>query len=501
MPQNKTLKTQPFVEQNPAPLRQKGNERRKLMKKILSCPSILKSLTAVSMGVVLASVFPAHAQSADSSEEYTSVVARTAAMTSNTNAQNLARTHGLNILNVTWEDTGRYKGSSVGPNISDMTIQVQMVNPRGGYNLTCMPVIRFPNFEDQSGDINPDKFFLLVGNQKGRALKRVTLTEYLRNFRSYLTKSDSWKGSAESLLAKRDTHVLVSAQACFLPIPKNQKAEFNPVLFNYQSYKGNPAVLAIIATREGTSATVIDNTRDRFEAGQTWGQRLFFNQKGERASLTGERASDFAANRNNQQRRRNSTSIEAVNQSGLNMVLLIQVPLKHKEMRRKEMAYSVPSMALNEMKKSGDVENAVIGHGKVEGPFTEIDNLAIERDEKYPVRVTVQFYKATSNGEVSENDLKEISSQIHKVYTSSDYVGSLVTGGSTGRPTEYIGDKFMPPDWWSMFWNQYHSTTGLTPEEAVRIMRILHGPDWTPESSAQFGNQMKKLEERREKEK
>ena len=47
-----------------------------------------------------------------------------------------------------------------------------------------------------------------------------------------------------------------------------------------------------------------------------------------------------------------------------------------------------------------DVEEAVIGHGEVEGPFTEIDGLEIKRDDKYPIRVTVQFYKATSNGVV-----------------------------------------------------------------------------------------------------
>lgn len=35
------------------------------------------------------------------------------------------------------------------------------------------------------------------------------------------------------------------------------------MLFNYQSYEGDPAVLAIVATREGTSATITDNKRDR----------------------------------------------------------------------------------------------------------------------------------------------------------------------------------------------------------------------------------------------
>ena len=66
------------------------------------------------------------------------------------------------------------------------------------------------------------------------------------------------------------------------------------MLFNYQSVPGDPAVLTILATREGTSVTVIDNERDGFQAGQTWGQRLFFNQDGERASLTGTRLSDTA---------------------------------------------------------------------------------------------------------------------------------------------------------------------------------------------------------------
>jgi hypothetical protein len=59
-----------------------------------------------------------------------------------------------------------------------------------------------------------------------------------------------------------------------------------------------------------------------------------------------------------------------------------------------------------------DVEAAVIGHGKVQGPYVEIDDFAIERDERFPVRVTVQFYKATSNGVVSAQDMEGIAAQI-----------------------------------------------------------------------------------------
>ncbi len=45
-----------------------------------------------------------------------------------------------------------------------------------------------------------------------------------------------------------------------------------------QSAPTNPAVLTVLATRESASVTVIDNQRDGFKAGHTWGQRLFFNQ-------------------------------------------------------------------------------------------------------------------------------------------------------------------------------------------------------------------------------
>src|SRR5437660_7903 len=83
---------------------------------------------------------------------------------------------------------------------------------------------------------------------------------------------ESWIGRGKSLLSGRDSHVLVSAQACFLPVPKEGLATFNPVLFNYQSVSGDPAVLTVLATREGTSTTVIDNKRDSFSEGSTWGQ-------------------------------------------------------------------------------------------------------------------------------------------------------------------------------------------------------------------------------------
>ncbi len=426
-------------------------------------------------------------------DRYRQVIERTRSMIANPEAQRLAQQYGLNILDVTWEDTGRYHNSAVGPNISDMTIQIQQFNPRNrAYELSLMPVIRFPNFSDRTADIPLDRFFILVGNEKGNPLERVSLKQYLEDFRNYLHTPRSWAGTQRSLLAPRDTHVLVSAQACFLPIPPQGEATFNPVLFNYQSYEKNPAVLAILVTRQGTSATIIDNKRDAFEAGMTWGQRLFFNKNGERASLVGQRASDFGVSSGSGE----ITSAQA-EAAGMNMVMLIQVPLKQAPRPRQPMSvFPSPAVVFEATPSAGqrsNVEAAVISHGKVEGPFTEIDNLPIERDPRFPVRVTVQFYKATDNGVVSAADMRHIHDQIAKVYSHADYVGSLVIDGDTGRPTEYTGSTQEPPGWWNDFWQRHQQNTGQSREEALEMLRRLRGQDWMPRSQKELEQAIKSL--------
>ncbi len=428
-------------------------------------------------------------------ETYRKVVTDTCAMVGDKTARGLAGKHGLQILNVTWEDTGRYKGSAVGPNISDMTLQVQLMDPRNeSFRLYCMPVIRYPNFEDKSADIPLDKFYVLVGNEKGSSLRKVSLKELLGDLRRFMTKPESWKGREKSLLAGRDSRALVSAQACFLPIPKNGDATFNPVLFNYQSYEGDPAVLAILATREGTSMTVIDNKRDAFNAGQTWGQRLFFNQNGKRASLTGKRMSDYQAQQGVGNAAVGPDSAEAAGQHGLNMVLLVQVPLRQKNPMRFDVCEKTcDAVAPSAVRMPSDVEEAVIGHGDVEGPFTEIDGLQILRDPKFPIRVTVQFYKATGNGAVSEQDMTAVAEQIARVYKEADYVGSLVTQGETGRPTEHNGAKFEPPDWWTGFWQRHQTNTKMSPEETIHMLRELYGPNYTPKSEGELARELRRM--------
>ncbi|MEL7053159.1 MAG: hypothetical protein AAGM45_15445 [Cyanobacteria bacterium J06588_5] len=424
---------------------------------------------------------------ADISEfnQYGQVIERTKSMLRDPEAQRLAAERDLQIMDITWEDTGRYDNSSVGPNISDMTIQVEHRDPRSGEaRLHLMPVIRYPNFSDLTADVPMQRLSILTGNENGEDAEPTLLAEVLEDLRSYLSEPDSWAGNKNSLLAERDSHVLVSAQAAFLPIPQSGEATFNPVLFNYQSYPGDPAVMTILATREGTSVTVIDNQRDGFDAGRTWGQRLFFNKNGERASLTGKRISDFLAEQTGDEGNAvELPPVEVSEEEGLNMVMLIQVPLKQKEpfggfaADLSVMAESAPAPASPQavMRSESNVEAAVIGHGEVEGPFTEIDNLEIERDPDFPIRVTVQFYKATDNGVVSAADLAEIDEQIKRIYDDADYVGSLVTDGRTRRPTEYNGNHTEPEDWWEEFWKHSENRQGLGEEAARDLLRRLRG--------------------------
>lgn len=400
---------------------------------------------------------------------YHEVVRSVSSMVSDRGAQHLASARGMNFVNVMWEDTGRYQGSSVGPNISDVTIEVEA----GKGQRYLMPVMRFPNFSDKTGDVDIDKFFLRVGNEKeGRAMQTISLRQFMARPDRYMSLPDKGRIKGGSLLSKRDDKVLTSAQAAFLPVPRGGKATFHPVIFNYQSYDKNPAVLTLLVTRQGTSMTIIDNQRDTVGGG-SWGQRLYLNHHGQRAPLTAERLADVKA-------RGTTSNGESAASLGddANLLMLIQIPLVVK--RRPMMVYDEADMAPAPMAttsvarrtRSGgesDVDVAVLGHGPTQGPYTELDGLTIERDSRFPVRVTVQFYQATSNGVVSAADVSRLSDQIERVYARADYVGSLVvpTRKDLERPTNWHGVSFQPADLsWHDFpglverWHRYASMYG-----------------------------------------
>jgi len=392
--------------------------------------------------------------------EYEQVVQKVASMVSDSRVTSGASRRGLGVMNVMWEDTGRNLGSSVGPNISDLTLQVRYRDTQGNQRAELMPVIRFPNFSDRTGDVPADRFFVRVGNERAGkgSLRTVALSEVLKDLKSFSTMPDSILGSGD-LTASRDTHYLVSAQAVFLPIPKQGKAEFNPVLFNYQSFPGSPAVLSILVTREGTSIRVIENSPDDASAKVGAGQEIYFNNHGQRAAFTAERKSDVEARiaaKGGPTTEDEKTALA----KGADVLFLIQVPLMQPQARRAVMMAPPPmsapmggampaakasAAADSASMERSDVEQAVLGHGPNLGPFNEGHNLRLVRDPKFPIRITVQFYKATSNGVVDESDLDGIAKSIGSVYEHADFVGSLVLPeGDSRRPTAWTN---IPRQW------------------------------------------------------
>jgi hypothetical protein len=394
-------------------------------------------------------------------DAYYEVVASVAEMIDDERAQRLAAKHGLGLVDVMWEDTGRWEDSAYGPNISDVTIEVE-ADPET-HERYLMPVLRFDNFTDKTGDVKLDRIFLPVGNQDGDgALQTITLEDLLDDPDRYMSLPKDGTIVGGSLLAERDSHALVSAQHAFLPVPADGKATFWPVIFNYQSYPDNPAVLTLLVTRQGTSMTVVDNQRDTING--SWGQRLYFNHDGKKAPLIAERLKDVKK----KGKTRNGEAASSLGEDA-NLLMIIQVPLKQAapppppppaEIAVDDFDGAPEEESTQKSKRSrgasgggrSDVDVAVIGHGDDEGPYTELGGLTIERDPRFPVRVTVQFYQATSNGVVDQDDLARMAKQIDKVYDKADYVGSLVVPDPDGkrRPTRWDGAGPAPDalGWW-----------------------------------------------------
>jgi len=200
-------------------------------------------------------------------------------------------------------------------------VTIEISDDYGGTFL--IPVIRFPNFTDKTADVRLDKFFIRVGNESAQGREQViSLEEFLGDPAPFMSFPNAGRIKGGSLLAPRDTHALVSAQAAFLPVPGGGKAQFHPVIFNYQSTAKDPAVLTILITRQGTSMTVIDNARHTVSGGASRGQRLFFNASGQRAPLTAERLSDVQSNGVTS----NGESASSLGDDS-NLLMLVQVPL------------------------------------------------------------------------------------------------------------------------------------------------------------------------------
>lgn len=374
----------------------------------------------------------------------------------------LLQSYGLTATKIAWEDSARTKNSCFGPNISDMTLVTS--------NNNLMPVIRKPNFADVTYDVPIESFKLL--SDEGKV---VSLKTFLESF------------EGDKILCERDKVVLTSTQCCVLPVEKGKKTEFAVQLFNYQSWADDPAVMVILASKYGTSVRFVSSSNNK----------LFFNDKGTSRWFSVERLEDSRERRGEAKTRVDSYKEMKTEEQLENTLLMIQVPLKQRKMPNyvddlsnlsgglegsmcgsmgglgkdgcmggfkgstiktaKDSGFDGKLKSLPKKKygntiiqrnsgcsgepntrpavQSSGMDMGQIGLGQSHGYYPSIKGKKILRDDRFPIRVTVQYYRVTDCSNILEKDVKDIADQLNSVTQKSVASGSLVFE-NTDRVTE-----------------------------------------------------------------
>jgi hypothetical protein len=362
--------------------------------------------------------------------------------------------HGLSIQKVSWEDTARDKGSCLGPNISDMTLS---------QNNELYPMIRKPNMSDRTMDIPIKHFQVPVGNEKGETLKSVSLKEYLENVDKYVDYNSEKIGN---LFNKRDEVVLTQTQSCVLDCPNNKTVDFCPRIFNYQSWS-EPRVLTITISSKGTSTQVIKGNTS-----------LYFNNNGKAHMYSASRV----ANEREKKTGKPQKAVQSFNELDKdekleNCLMIIQVPLKQQlKSPMPRMAYSLGGMLESEeeecfdgavggmfcndeeesdddfgnysrfnkkTKKAAGFDMASLGLGSHQGEFkfSSFSETKLERDERFPIRCTYQYYRVSDTTQLSQKLVDTIAEELKDVEHLSVAKGSLVYAGEERQTNPNLKQK------------------------------------------------------------
>merc|ERR1719242_463346 len=75
------------------------------------------------------------------------------------------------------------------------------------------------------------------------------------------------------------------------------------------------------------------------------------------------------------------------------------------------------------------------------GMLKDDKDYVLQRDDRYPIRCTLQYYKATSNGAINKEIMDDIVKQLEASQKQADFMGSLVTEYNKNRPNEWIESK------------------------------------------------------------
>jgi len=97
------------------------------------------------------------------------------------------------------------------------------------------------------------------------------------------------------------------------------------------------------------------------------------------------------------------------------------------------------------VKKDG-MDMGILSLGTDKGEFVGTKGLKLERDERFPIRCTLQYYRLTDDNKIDEATIKDIKNQNDRVEAKAIASGSLVFSEDKTRKTEADLDKPKPSD-------------------------------------------------------
>lgn len=245
-------------------------------------------------------------------------------------------------------------------------------------------------------------------------------------------------GIQRGLWLPRDEVVLARSQCCFLPLGGRESVDFAVSAYSYHRN-----VLFIVASAFGTSVYRANGTT----------QRLLLDMEGESHHY---RAAKMVDKESGQVVR--SFAGMSAQQKQENALYIYQVPIRSKyrsrgacapaggapaggapaggntfEFEEVEESCSIPGVLFcRESRESprgrGAVDRGAVARldvGERVGRMPELDMRELQRDARYPITLTIQYYRI-SNGPVSEAAARDVVAKLNGLEAASVATGSLV---------------------------------------------------------------------------